>query len=95
MRAAGWQECTDMLAQFNHENARSLQTLRQFKNVELLRLPNDVTRAFRPITPQVLRDAVQGDTLAQEIHRSYTAYLPNQLRWAALAARASWPARYA
>jgi TRAP-type mannitol/chloroaromatic compound transport system substrate-binding protein len=33
MRAAGWQECTDMLAQFNHENARSLQTLRQFKKL--------------------------------------------------------------
>ena len=95
MRAAGWQECTDMLAQFNHENARSLQTLRQFKNVEMLRLPNDVTRAFRQITPQVLREAVQGDTLAQEIHRSYTAYLQNQLRWAEVADRAYWQARYA
>ena len=95
MRAAGWQECTDMLAQFNHENARSLQTLRQFKTVEMLRLPNDVTRAFRQITPQVLREAVQGDALAQEIHRSYTAYLQNQLRWAEVADRAYWQARYA
>jgi TRAP-type mannitol/chloroaromatic compound transport system substrate-binding protein len=54
-----------------------------------------VTRAFRQITPQVLRDAVQGDTLAQEIHRSYTAYLQNQLRWAEVADRAYWQARYA
>jgi TRAP-type mannitol/chloroaromatic compound transport system substrate-binding protein len=95
MRAAAWQECVDMLAQFNHENARSLQSLRQFKNVEMLRLPNDVTRAFRQLTPQVLRDAVQGDALAQEIHRSYTAYLQNQLRWAEVADRAYWQARYA
>jgi TRAP-type mannitol/chloroaromatic compound transport system substrate-binding protein len=84
-----------MLAQFNHENARSLQTLRQFKSVEMLRLPNDVTRAFRQITPQVLREAVQGDALAQEIHRSYTAYLQTQLRWAEVADRAYWQARYA
>ena len=62
---------------------------------QVLRLPNDVTRAFRQITPQVLREAVQGDALAQEIHRSYTAYLQNQLRWAEVADRAYWQARYA
>jgi TRAP-type mannitol/chloroaromatic compound transport system substrate-binding protein len=44
---------------------------------------------------EVLRDAVQGDALAQEIHRSYTAYLQNQLRWAEVADRAYWQARYA
>ena len=47
------------------------------------------------IPPLQLLEAVQSDALAQEIHRSYTAYLQNQLRWAEVADRAYWQARYA
>jgi TRAP-type mannitol/chloroaromatic compound transport system substrate-binding protein len=43
----------------------------------------------------VLRESVQGDDLAKEIHQSYISYLQNQLRWAEVADRAYWQARYA
>ena len=94
VQTASWLEYSEALGQFNHENARSLDVLRKLKNVEVLRLPNDVIRAFRKLAPEVIRDAVQGDELAGEIYKSYANYLQSQLRWAELADRAYWQARY-
>lgn len=94
VQTASWLEYSEALGQFNHENARSLDVLRKLKNVEVLRLPNDVIRAFRKLAPEVIRDAVQGDELATEIYKSYASYLQSQLRWAELADRAYWQARY-
>ena len=94
VQTASWLEYSEALGQFNHENARSLDELRKLKNVEVLRLPNDVIRTFRKLAPEVIRDAVQGDALASEIYKSYAGYLQSQLRWAELADRAYWQARY-
>jgi TRAP-type mannitol/chloroaromatic compound transport system substrate-binding protein len=94
VQTASWLEYSEALGQFNHENARSLDELRKLKNVEVLRWPNDVIRTFRKLAPEVIRDAVQGDALASEIYKSYASYLQSQLRWAELADRAYWQARY-
>jgi TRAP-type mannitol/chloroaromatic compound transport system substrate-binding protein len=94
LRTAGWLECIETQAHFSHENAAHLTQLQQLKGVQVLRLPNDVMREFRRLAPGVLRDATAGNPLARRIHDSYTAYLRQQLRWAEMADRAVWQARY-
>ncbi|MED5620990.1 TRAP transporter substrate-binding protein [Ideonella sp. BN130291] len=94
LRTAGWLECIEMQAHFSHENAAHLAALQKLKNVQVLRLPNEVMREFRRLTPGVLREATASDALARQIHDSYTTYLRQQLRWAEMADRAYWQARY-
>jgi TRAP-type mannitol/chloroaromatic compound transport system substrate-binding protein len=94
VRSACWLECLEAQAQFGHENARHLDTLRRYRNVQVLRLPNDITREFRRLAPNVIRAAVESDPLARQIHDSYFAHLREQLRWAEMADRAYWQARY-
>lgn len=94
LRAACWLEFGEMHAQFNHENARAMPRLTSLPQLQVLRFPNDVVREFRKQAPNVIRDAVTGDAMAEEILRSYRAYLQKQLRWAELSDRAYWQARY-
>lgn len=94
IRAAAWLECIEAQAQFAHENAGQIDVMRRTRGVQLHRLPNDVMREFRRLAPDVIRAAVQSDALALRIHDSYMAYLHRQLRWAELADRAYWQARY-
>ncbi len=94
IRAAAWLECIDAQAHFGHENARHLDALHKVKGLQVLRLPNDVTREFRRLAPDIIRAAVAADPLAREIHDSYMSHLGQQLRWAELADRAYWQARY-
>ena len=94
LETCAWGESMDMQAQFYHENARALDRLKAVKSVQVLRYPNDVVKAFRQKTPQVIRAAVDGDALAQKVHDSYYGYLRQQLRWAELSERAYWQTRY-
>jgi len=94
LQAAAWLECIEMQAHFHHENAGHLDRLQQLRQVQVLRLPNELMRAFRKLAPEVVRDAVAKDAFARRIHDSYTAYLAQQLRWAEMADRAYWQARY-
>ena len=90
----GWGEFMEMQAHFYHENARSLDRLRSIKTLQVLRYPNDVVKAFRLKTPEVVRAAVETDPFAKTVHDSYYGYLRQQLRWAELSDRAYWQARY-
>lgn len=83
-----------MQAQFNHENARTLPRMAKLSQLQVLRFPNDVVREFRKLAPMVIRDAVSVDAQAEEVFRSYSSYLQQQLRWAELSDRAYWQARY-
>lgn len=94
LRSACWLEYGEMQAQFNHGNARLMPRLTSMPQLQVLRFPNDIVREFRKLAPGVIRDVVAGDALAQEISRSYRTYLQMQLRWAELADRAYWQARY-
>lgn len=94
LRTACWLEFGEMQAQFNHENARAMPRLTGLPQLQVLRFPNDVVREFRRLAPAVIREAVAGDVLAEDISRSYRAFLLKQLRWAELADRAYWQARY-
>ena len=53
-----------------------------------------VVREFRKAAPGVMQDAVAGDKVAEEVLKSYSAYLRQQLRWAEFSDRAYWQARY-
>ena len=64
------------------------------KTLQVLRYPNDVVKAFRLKTPEVVRAAVEKDPFAKTVHDSYYGYLRQQLRWAELSDRAYWQARY-
>lgn len=94
IRCAAWLECIEAQAHFGHQNARHLDALQRVKGLQMQRLPNDVTREFRRLAPGVIRAAVEADPLARQIHDSYMLHLREQLRWAELADRAYWQARY-
>lgn len=94
LTAAGWLECVEMHAHFDHENARHLTQLQRQKQVQLLRWPNAVMQEFRRLAAEVVREAASRDPLSTRIHDSYMAHLRQQLRWAELSERAYWQARY-
>lgn len=94
LQAAAALEFGDMQAQFNHENALSLDRMNKIPGLQVLRFPNDVVREFRKAAPGVMQDAVAGDKVAEEVLKSYSAYLRQQLRWAEFSDRAYWQARY-
>lgn len=94
LETVGWGEIMEMQAHFYHENARALDRLRQIKNLQVLRYPNDVVKAFRLKTPEVVRAAVEKDPFALAVYDSYYAYLRQQLRWAEWSDRAYWQARF-
>lgn len=95
IRTAAWMEFAETVSHYSHENAtRQLDELRKLKSVQVLRLPNDVVREFRKHAPAVMSAAAEADPLSREIHKSYSQYLQQLLRWAELSDRAYWQARY-
>ncbi|MFM2075328.1 MAG: hypothetical protein RJB34_1633 [Pseudomonadota bacterium] len=94
IEVAAWLEYSDMLADFNHHNAKAVQNLSRIPKLQVLRFPNDVITEFRRLTPQVIRETMGADTQAQAIWQSYSQYMRQQMRWAEMSDRAYWQARY-
>jgi TRAP-type mannitol/chloroaromatic compound transport system substrate-binding protein len=94
IETAAWLEYSDMLADFNHHNAKAIQNLSRMPKLQVLRFPNDVIAEFRRLTPLVIKETMGTDAQAQAIWQSYSQYMRQQMRWAEMSDRAYWQARY-
>jgi TRAP-type mannitol/chloroaromatic compound transport system substrate-binding protein len=83
----------DMLAEFTARNNAALRTLVDEHGVELRRLPDDVLKALRDVSKDVVREAAGDDPLAKEIYASYMAFYESVRSYHALSEQAYINAR--
>ncbi len=83
----------DMLAEFTARNNAALRTLVDEHGVELRRLPDDVLKALRDVSKEVVREAAGDDPLAKEIYESYMTFYENVRSYHALSEQAYINAR--
>ena len=94
IEASAWLEYSDMLADFNYQNAKAIHNLSRMPNLQVLRFPNDIIAEFRRLTPIVIKETIESDFMAQSIWQSYSNFMRQQMRWAEMSDRAYWQARY-
>ena len=80
-----WGEYLETQAHFDYENAKALDQLKNLKNLQILRFPNEIVKEFRKRAPDVIRAAVDTDPFSRSVHDSYYGFLRKQLRWSELA----------
>jgi TRAP-type mannitol/chloroaromatic compound transport system substrate-binding protein len=80
-------EVTNMLAEFNAENAKWLKVLRDDKNIKILRFDDKLIEAFGRLTKQVLADTAGKDPLTHKVYDSYMAFLSGMMNWQDLSER--------
>lgn len=91
--AAAAADVQTMLAEFNAENAKSLQVLRQEKGVKITRFDDKLLRTFGKLSHDVLADVAAKDPLTRKVYESYMGFLSNVMGWAELADRGYLDAR--
>ena len=67
--------CTDMVAEYTHGNAMSLQQLKQDPNVDIRAFPAAVIELLRSITQDVVEELMATDPAAARIGKAYFEYL--------------------
>ena len=65
----------DMLAEFTARNPRALKQLIEQHGVQLRAYPDDVTRALRKVSAEVVADVAKADAMSQKVYDAYTAFL--------------------
>jgi len=65
----------DMVAEYTHGNATSLQQLQQNQNIEIRQFPAEVIELLRSITQNVVEDLMAADPAAARIGKAYFEYL--------------------
>ncbi len=83
----------DMLSEFTARNNASLETLINEHGVEIRALPDDVIKAFKGLSQEVVREAAQKDELSQRIYASYMAFLEDVRSYHAISEQAYLNAR--
>jgi TRAP-type mannitol/chloroaromatic compound transport system substrate-binding protein len=87
-------EYTNSLAEFNANNAKSLQELMQDKNIEIRKFDDTLLQALAKASNDVLAEtANKGDPLTRKIYESYTSFRKQQISWTNLAERGYLNAR--
>ncbi len=84
----------DMLAEYTARNQRALDTLIQEHGVKLRRLPDDVLKAFKEKSEEVLQEIAKKDALAREIYDSFSRFRAQVIRWTNIAEFAFMQARF-
>ena len=69
------------LAEFNHYNAKAITVLRQKHGVQILHFSDDIMRAAKKITLEVLQEVAQKDPLTAKIYQSYKKSMKAALVW--------------
>ena len=64
----------DMLAEFTAKNNDALQELINQHGVQLRRLPDDVLRALKKATDEILAELVKNDPFARRVYESYSEF---------------------
>lgn len=86
-------EYTYSLAEFNANNALSLDELVQDKNVEIRKFDDSMLAAFGKVSGEVLAELATKDLLTRKIYQSYTEFRNRATRWSELSERGFLNAR--
>ena len=86
-------EFTTSLAEFNANNAKGLQELRQNKSIEIRRFDDTLLRALGTLSQDVVAELGQTDPMTRRIYESYIAFRTKATRWSDVAERAYLNAR--
>src|SRR5262245_14135796 len=80
-------EYTLSLAEFNANNAKSLEQLSQDTSIEIRKFDDALLQALGKASGEVLADAAQKDALTRRVYNSYISFWRRANRWADLAER--------
>lgn len=82
-----------MLAEFNANNARALDTLINEHGVRLLRFNDEILEKLGTVSAEVVAEAGTHDELAQRVFNSYNAARTSSMHWGEIAEKAFMDAR--
>jgi TRAP-type mannitol/chloroaromatic compound transport system substrate-binding protein len=91
--AAANGEYTLSLAEFNMNNAKSLEQLSQDPSIEIRKFDDSLLQALGKTSGEVLADAARKDALTRRVYDSYIDFWSRANRWADLAERGYLNAR--
>ncbi|MBV1900874.1 MAG: TRAP transporter substrate-binding protein, partial [Kordiimonadaceae bacterium] len=82
-----------MLADFNANNGRALDTLINEHQVELLRFSDDILAKLAEVSAEVLLDAANNDPFTKKVFDSFSAARKSSMRWSSISEQAFMHAR--
>jgi TRAP-type mannitol/chloroaromatic compound transport system substrate-binding protein len=86
-------EYTLSLAEFNANNAKSLQQLKEDKSIEIRKFDDSLLQALGKTSGEVLAETAQKDPLTRRVYESYISFWKRATPWADLAERGYLNAR--
>ncbi|HJS31298.1 MAG TPA: ABC transporter substrate-binding protein, partial [Alphaproteobacteria bacterium] len=86
-------EYTYSLAEFNANNAKSLQELMQDQSIEIRKFDDALIQALGKASNDVMAESANKDALTRKIYESYSAFRKQQISWTNLADRGYLSAR--
>ena len=86
-------EYTNSLAEFNANNAKSLQELMQDKSIEIRKFDDALLEALGKASNDVLAETANTDPLTRRIYESYSSFRKQQVSWTNIAERGYLNAR--
>lgn len=93
VEAAAASENDIMLAEFNANNARALDTLINEHGVTLHKFNDNILRTLGQVSAEVIAETANHDDLARQIYDSFTAARTDGMRWGNIAEKAFMEAR--
>jgi TRAP-type mannitol/chloroaromatic compound transport system substrate-binding protein len=88
IEAVAASEYSRSLAEFNTNNALSLQKLREEGAVKILKFDDSLLKVFREIIKDVVAEIGSGDDLSRKIYRSYQQFHASITNWSDIAEHA-------
>jgi TRAP-type mannitol/chloroaromatic compound transport system substrate-binding protein len=86
-------EYTYSLAEFNANNAKALEELRQDKDIKILKFDDSILQAFGKASGEVMAEVGTKDPLSRRIYQSYIEFRNRYTPWSDMAERAYLNAR--
>lgn len=83
----------DMFAEYNARNGMALDELVNKHNVQLKKFPDDVLKALRKVSDEVVAEVAKKDALSQKVYNSYIDFRDKSAKYAEITERAYLNAR--
>ena len=83
----------DMLAEFTAQNQIALTTLIEKHNVQLRPFPDDVLRALKKASAEVLAEIAERDPFSRRVYESFSSFRDRVSAWHEVSERAFYAAR--
>ena len=81
-KSNGW-----ILSEFESKNRTYLQKLIKEEHVQIVKFPEDVLKAFKTYSAEVIDDMVSKDPLSKKVYDSYNTFRQETVKWAELSER--------